>query len=181
MKPTSNRNRNRVVVIGGSMAGLLATRVLADHYEQVILVERDNFPPPGEQRRGVPQGRHTHGLLASGRQVLDRLFPGISDQLTQNGAVEGDIVRDSRWFMEGACLSRPESGLNGLLMSRPLLEGAVRTRVLSLPNVTTRQNCDVEGLAATPDNRCVTGVKTDGQVVPADLVVDASGRGSHAP
>lgn len=65
------------IIIGGSMAGLLAARVLADHFEQVTIVDRDQFPASGEQRRGVPQGRHTHGLLASGRRALDELFPGI--------------------------------------------------------------------------------------------------------
>lgn len=163
------------------MAGLLAARVLTDHYSRVTLVERDSFPPTGEQRRGVPQGRHTHGLLASGRQVLETLFPGISRQLIEDGAVPGDIVRDGRWFMEGACLSRFTSGIDGLLMSRPFLEGAVRKRVLALPNVQARENCDVEGLEATPGHSRVTGIKIAGQSLSADLVVDASGRGSHTP
>src|SRR5205809_2867781 len=97
----SKRNLGQhAIVIGGSMAGLLAARVLSDCYQKVTLVERDTFPAPGEPRRGVPQGRHTHGLLASGRQVLDELFPGISDELIGAGAVTGDIVRQGRWFME---------------------------------------------------------------------------------
>jgi 2-polyprenyl-6-methoxyphenol hydroxylase-like FAD-dependent oxidoreductase len=94
-------NHKHAIVIGGSMAGLLATRVLSDHYEQVTLIERDSFPPEGEHRRGVPQGRHTHGLLASGCQILERFFPGISNELIDAGAVQGDIARDSRWFLEG--------------------------------------------------------------------------------
>jgi hypothetical protein len=72
-----HRKRKHAIVVGGSMAGLLATRVFADYFEQVTTVERDRFPAMGEQRRGVPQGRHTHGLLASGRRILDELFPGI--------------------------------------------------------------------------------------------------------
>ena len=98
----SNEHRH-AIVIGGSMAGLLAARVLAEHYEQVTLVERDGLPVSREPRRGVPQGRHTHGLLASGRNVLETLFPGISSQLITAGAVTGDILRDVRWFFEGAC------------------------------------------------------------------------------
>ena len=163
------------------MAGLLAARVLADHYTEVTLVERDTFPPTGEQRRGVPQGRHTHGLLASGREVLERLFPGLSNELVGAGAVAGDIVRDARWFHEGACLSRFTSGLDGLLMTRPFLEGMVRKRLLVLPNIRARENCQVEGLAATADKSRITGVKTAGEVLSADLVVDASGRGSQTP
>ena len=178
---STNPERNHAIVIGGSMAGLLAARVLSDRYKEVTLVERDAFPPEGEQRRGVPQGRHTHGLLASGRRVLDRLFPGISDDLIGRGAVPGDIVRDSRWFFEGGCLSRVTSGLDGLLMSRPFLEGTVRRHLLRLPNVHAKENLVVEGLAATADNRRVTGIRMGGDVMSADLVVDTTGRGSHSP
>jgi 2-polyprenyl-6-methoxyphenol hydroxylase-like FAD-dependent oxidoreductase len=177
----SHPKRTHAIVIGGSMAGLLATRVLAGHYQNVTLLERDVFPTPGEQRRGVPQGRHTHGLLASGRQVLERLFPGLGDELIQAGAVPGDLIRDGRWFHEGSCHARFTSGLDGLLMSRPFLEGAVRTRVLGLSNVLVRQNCDVAGLAASEDNRRVIGVKAAEEVLAADLVIDATGRGSHSP
>jgi 2-polyprenyl-6-methoxyphenol hydroxylase-like FAD-dependent oxidoreductase len=173
--------RNHAVVIGGSMAGLLATRVLTDHYDRVTLVERDAFPPTGENRRGVPQGRHTHGLLASGRQVLDRLFPGISDELISGGALAGDIVGEVRWFNEGGCHRQFDSGLRGLLMSRPFLEGMVRSRVIQLPKVQRRENADVECLVANSGNHRVTGIRIAGEVLPADLVVDASGRGSHSP
>jgi len=179
MHADQRQQRNNAIVIGGSMAGLLVTRVLADHYREVTLIERDVFPAAGQQRRGVPQGRHTHGLLASGRQVLDRLFPDISEALVEAGAVTGDIVRDSRWFSEGACLSRFESGLDGLLLSRPFLEGMVRARVLSLPNVRVREDCEVQGLA-TAQGR-VTGVQTGKEILSGDLIVDATGRGSHSP
>ena len=74
------------------MGGLLAARVLADHFKEVLVLERDQLPPVGEQRRGVPQGRHTHGLLASGRGVIERLFRGISNELIAAGAVEMDIA-----------------------------------------------------------------------------------------
>src|SRR6201997_170180 len=67
---TSNQQTN-AIVIGGSMAGLLAARVLADCYQTVVLIERDALDSSGENRRGVPQGRHTHGLLAGGREALE--------------------------------------------------------------------------------------------------------------
>jgi 2-polyprenyl-6-methoxyphenol hydroxylase-like FAD-dependent oxidoreductase len=163
------------------MGGLLATRVLADHFRRVTLVERDSFPAEGEQRRGVPQGHHTHGLLASGCRILESLFPGISTELVAAGAVEGDIIRDARWFFEGACHSRFRSGLDGLLMTRPFLEGRVRARVLALPNVAAQAQCDVEGLAVSEDRSRVTGIKVGGEVQYADLTMDATGRGSHSP
>jgi len=177
----TKERRGHAVVIGGSMAGLLATRVLTDHYDRVTLVERDAFPATGENRRGVPQGRHTHGLLASGRQVLDRLFPGISEELISGGAVSGDIVGKGRWFNEGACHKQFASGLNGILMSRPFLEGTVRNRVFNLRKIQVRQNCTVEGLSASADNLRITGIRVEGEVLDADLVIDATGRGSHSP
>ena len=143
-------------------------------------MERDAFPRGVEQRRGVPQGRHTHGLLASGSRVLEELFPGISKALQDAGAVKADIVRDSRWFHEGACLSRFTSGLDGLLMSRPFLEGMVRSRVLSLANVRRRDNCEVNGLAVSEDRRSVTGIRIGGETLRGDLVVDTTGRGSRS-
>jgi len=163
------------------MAGLLASRVLADHYDHVTVVERDMLPMARENRRGVPQGRHTHGLLASGSRVLETLFPGISRQLIADGAVPGDIVGNSRWFFEGSCHIRFVSGLDGLLMSRPFLEGAVRERVRQLPNVEFRENCEIDGLVTSPDRSRVTGVEIGGETLAADLVVDTAGRGSHSP
>jgi hypothetical protein len=108
-------------------------RILADHYQKVALMERDTFPALGQHRRGVPQGRHAHGVLASGSDVLERLFPRISTELAEAGALTGDIAGDVRWFFEGGFLRQFESGLTGFLMSRPLLDGTVRRRVLIRP------------------------------------------------
>lgn len=164
------------------MGGLVAARVLSDHFGHVTLLDRDTFPEVGQQRRGVPQGVHTHGLLASGRRVLEDLFPGISGELIARGAPAGDALADSRWFFEGGCLSRCVSGLEGLLLSRPLLEGTVRRRLLAISNVKATESTLVEGLTASSDNRRVTGVRLQGgEVIPADFVIDATGRGSHSP
>jgi len=174
-------NRKHAIVMGGSMAGLLAARVLSDHFAQVTLIERDALPAGPEQRRGVPQGRHTHGLLGGGRNVLERYFPGISQTLVDRGALTGDIVRETRWFFEGGCLNRPESGLRGLLLTRPLLESGVRERVLAIPNVVRRDDTAVEGLVFDASSQRVTGVRVAGETLAADLVLDATGRGSKTP
>ncbi|MFN7921321.1 MAG: hypothetical protein U0Q16_14565 [Bryobacteraceae bacterium] len=170
----------QAIVIGGSMGGLLAARVLADRFERVLVLDRDRFPAIGEQRRGVPQGRHTHGLLASGARVIESFFPGITAELVEAGAVPGDIVEKGRWFHEGGHLRQVRSGLDGLLMTRPLLEGMVRRRLLALPNVRAVEECDVTGL--TMSGGRVTGVEVGGgSPIEADLVVHAAGRASHAP
>lgn len=173
--------REHAILIGGSMAGLLAAKVLSDRYRHVTLIDRDTFPAVGQQRRGVPQGVHTHGLLCSGRRVMDRHFPGLSDELLAAGAVPGDVARDARWHFEGGCLSKCSSDLEGLLLSRPLLEGTIRQRVRNTPNLTVIEDCVVESLAATGDKCRITGVRTAKETIDADLVVDASGRASHSP
>lgn len=82
MKPM----KQHAMVIGASMGGLLAARALADFYEQVTMLECDTFPAPGEPRKGVPQGRHTHALLARGRGILEAFFPGLTQQRRQRSA-----------------------------------------------------------------------------------------------
>ena len=167
------------IVIGGSMSGLLAARVLSKHFASVTLLERDRLGTRCENRRGVPQGLHTHGLLAGGRQALEKLFPGLSQELIADGAVPGDIIGQSRWFLEGACHCRFASGLEGLLMSRPFLESHVRERVRRIPNVLLRDNATASGLL-TSQNGQVAGVRVGGESIAADLVIDAAGRGAHA-
>ena len=170
-------SRHRAIVIGGSMSGMLAARVLADHFAEVVLFDRDAFPQPGENRKGVPQGQHAHALLASGRQILERYFPGFKDELYGQGALKGDYQR-VRWFDNGVYHTRFD-GLEALVISRPRLEAHVRARLTALPNVRINDRRDVEAPAA--DAGRVTGVKVGGEVISADLVVDASGRGSQSP
>ncbi len=167
----------RALVIGGSMAGLLAARVLSDFYDNVILIERDVLPKNSEHRRGVAQGRHAHGLLASGAAVLEDLFPGIGGDLTSGGAMRADVLNDAHWFFEGGCLKQSPSGTIGILASRPLLESVVRKRVRETDGVQILDNCSVNGLFS--DGGSVKGVRIDGGILEADLVVDAAGRGSR--
>jgi len=68
----------RAVVIGASVAGPLAARVLADAFGEVVLLERDRLPGGPAHRKGAPQGRHTHVLLPRGRDALEELFTGLT-------------------------------------------------------------------------------------------------------
>jgi 2-polyprenyl-6-methoxyphenol hydroxylase-like FAD-dependent oxidoreductase len=179
---------DHAVVLGASMGGLAAARVLADAYKRVTVVDRDTLPVPGVQRRGVPQGRHAHGLLARGREALEELLPGLTDELVARGALYGDVQLQGRWYNEGVRLRQAPSGLNSLAVSRPLLEGQVRRRLAAFSNVSIVDGCDVAGLVATADGRRVSGVRTIGRTIgggaetlTADLVVDATGRGSRSP
>src|SRR6185312_9426904 len=80
----------RAIVIGASMGGLLAARALSDFFTTVTVLERDAFPTADTARKGVPQGRHAHGLLARGSAVLEELFPGFSDEVVaESGGILG--------------------------------------------------------------------------------------------
>ena len=180
------RSGGRAVVIGASMGGLLAARVLADAFDEVVVLERDSFPPRGEHRKGVPQGRHTHALLPRGRDALDELYPRLSEELVAEGAPLA-APHQARRFIAGGYYCRFPSPLRSLLVSRPLLEAHVRARTLALPNVCAREGMDVRGLATAGE--VVAGVRVaphdppdlPPETLDADLVVDASGRGSRAP
>ena len=174
------------VVLGGSMAGLLAARVLAEWFEHVIIVERDILPATRrtEHRRGVPQARHAHALLGHGRQILEGCFPGFEQELVERGAVRGH----GRHYSGGGRHVRPKDYDPSLFVSRPLLEFYVRGRVQALANVTVAENCEVLGLAVRDQTARVVGARVRARVegalehvIDADLVVDASGRGSRAP
>jgi 2-polyprenyl-6-methoxyphenol hydroxylase-like FAD-dependent oxidoreductase len=168
------------------MAGLCAARALSERFERVTLVERDTFVDTPEPRKGVPQGRHLHGLLRGGEDLLEGWFPGLAAALEAGGAQRMEMGTEFRWFHHGGWKVHAPSGVACLGLSRPYLEQEVRRRVLALPNVTVRDGHAVRGLVADADRRRVTGVRLGaddvaGVVLAADLVVDATGRGSALP
>jgi 2-polyprenyl-6-methoxyphenol hydroxylase-like FAD-dependent oxidoreductase len=194
--PAASRERfggGRAVVIGGSMAGLVAARALSDHFDEVIVVERDSIPDDlVDPRKGAPQGRHPHALLARGGQLLEQMFPGLRDAAIEDGAQLLDWGRDMAWHHFGGWKVRmPNSGIDLLCSSRPFLESQVRRRLFALPNVRRLDRHDVTGIQSTADRRRLTGVTVlarddkdnhdapeGGTSLEADLVVDAGGRGS---
>jgi len=191
MDLTVNR-MERAVVMGASMSGLLAARSLANHFQQVIIIERDVLPPAGEPRKGVPQGRHAHVLLARGLELLEGFFPGLTRELVGQGANAGDLSETVLWFSGGAYTRNYHSGLFSMQVSRPLLESAVSRRVRALPNVTLLENHDATGLVSAPapdgKNVRITGLTVVDRsqsepvekTLEADLVLDAAGRGSRS-
>ena len=180
----------KAVVLGGSMAGLLAARVLAEAYTRVTIVERDRLPESRAERKGVPQGRHAHALLPRGAQILDGLFPGMLEAFVADGVPVVRDLSEMYFYLGGHLLCRSgAAGDTGYQPSRAHLEGQVRNRVRALPNITVRDECVVVGLVATEDRRRVTGVRVlphggaagDHHVLAADLVVDATGRSGRTP
>jgi 2-polyprenyl-6-methoxyphenol hydroxylase-like FAD-dependent oxidoreductase len=181
--------RDHAVVIGGSMAGMIAARVLSAQFARVTLIERDTLPSDETptHRAGVPQARHIHGLLARGLRLLDAYFPGFESELAASGAVRVHWMRDTIQLIPTGWTPRFDSGIITHACSRAHLDTLIRRRVRAIPNLTIMDGWTAEALCIA-DGRA-TGVqvaprpRTAGapHVVDADLIVDASGRASHAP
>jgi 2-polyprenyl-6-methoxyphenol hydroxylase-like FAD-dependent oxidoreductase len=181
----SNPRVKHAVVVGGSVAGLAAAAALHPHVTRVTVVERDGFGDAPANRRGVPQGHHTHALMTGGRAALDQLLPGFSEAMLVAGAPLLDQPRDVAFLTKHGWLARAQTGVETFFVRRAVLEFVIRSLVRNLPSVALTQG-SVSGLLATTDGRRVTGVvmqEPDGarQNLEADLVLDASGRGSKAP
>lgn len=155
---TGNRH---AVVIGGSMAGLLAARAAANHFDRVTVLERDRLPDGPEARKGTPQARHIHVLLTAGRRALEGMFPGLMKELVHAGALDYDAIHDIEW--------------------------GVRRRVTAHDRIRVRPEIDVNGLCFDATGRRVVGLQIEDRAagaaerIDADLVIDASGRGSKTP
>ncbi|ORW86758.1 2-polyprenyl-6-methoxyphenol hydroxylase-like oxidoreductase [Mycobacterium sp. IEC1808] len=185
----------RAVVLGASMGGLLAARVLADFFETVTVFERDELTNDPVNRRGVPQGRHVHALLPRGARVLDELFPGLLDELLAAGAPvwnDGDLSKaylsySGHRMLSSGVVTGDYTEMALYMPSRPLLECHVRRRLRRLGNVTIHAGHDVSELTAAADRGRITGVRVVDraggapQEFAADLVMDAMGRGAHTP
>lgn len=163
------------VVVGASVAGLAAARVAAAHVGHVTVLERRQRPSPGESI--AAQGRMVHLLLAAGAEGLEALFPGFRDDLRRHGAIDGHLRR-ARWWSEGYRVPI-DSAATVHLTSRGLVETLVRELVEAMPDVTIRYGQRVSGLRT--EGSAVVGVETDHGTVPADLVLDCSGRTSKGP
>jgi flavin-dependent dehydrogenase len=181
-------DHHHAVVIGAGMAGLLAVRILSDHFDSVTCVERDRLPEDTGARRGIPQGQHLHVLLNKGASLLRELFPDLPAALAQRNAPSVDGVADVRWYHFGRWKTRFPSHIKGYSQSRPFLEQCIRRSLATQANVRFLDQCEVTRLYANEDNTSVRGVhlryrhgESREEDLAADLVVDASGRGSQAP
>lgn len=178
--------RGHAVVIGGSIAGMLTARVLTNHFATVTVIERDVLPTTPDFRKGAPQARHVHGLMARGQQIVEGYFPGIGAEMAAQGAVPTNMGSEFRLYINGRAV-QPfawDIHLNGC--SRALLEWALGQRLRALKTVRFREGCDVKGLCTDGEGRRATGVRIQPrlgnageEIITGDLIVDASGRGSR--
>ena len=181
------QSNQHAVVIGASMAGLLAARVLSDHFEQVTIIERDRLSAHVEPRKGVPQGQHAHILLMRGETILRELFLDLYETFAREGAVPLTST-DVRWYDFGVWKAPSPDPIKSYCGSRPFLDLCVRRFVAARDNVHFLDGCEVSRLCASEDHTRIMGVspvhlgpEQREEDLAADLVVDASGRGSRAP
>ncbi|WP_373525778.1 FAD-dependent oxidoreductase [Nostoc sp.] len=176
----------KAIVIGGSIAGLLTAQVLTKYFDRITIVERDRFPDQPKQRQGIPQAHHVHVLLIRGQQILEQLFPGIMAELADWGTPIINWTSDCLWLGFNGWSPRFGSNLSTRTCSRNLLEWTIRRRLAANERVVFVQAAQVTSLLSNPSKTSVTGVqvsfgnetKAD---IPANLVVDASGRNSRTP
>src|SRR5262245_37152953 len=174
----------QAIVIGAGMGGLSAARAVSAYFEKVVVLERDTLPADPIHRVGTPQAQHVHALLTSGLNALRALFPNFKRDLVRAGAVPLRVALDVRLERPGFNpFPRRDLGWLTYSMSRPLLERTVRRQLDEYPNITLRQRCRADSVLATPDGGRVRAVQCEtrdgtSEVLPADMVIDASGRGN---
>ncbi|NEB93212.1 NAD(P)/FAD-dependent oxidoreductase [Streptomyces bauhiniae] len=174
--------KTTAVVLGGSLAGMLAARALAATGARVTVVERDALPAGPEPRKGLPQARHVHQLWSGGARALEELLPGARDALSAAGVRRVPMTTDMVALSAHGWYRRWPESVFMLPAGRDLLDWVVRDLVREDGAIELLDR--TEALSLTGTGRAVTGVRVraDGaeRTLDADLVVDATGRGSRA-
>jgi flavin-dependent dehydrogenase len=182
----------KAIVMGASFAGLWTARGLTDHFEEVLVLDRDRLSEGSDFRAGVPQAHQFHTLLLAGLRQMKEWFPGLEEELIAAGAVPYDITGDINMSVRNHWLPRFPSGIQLLSCSRMLLESSVRRRLRQNSCIRFMEGVEVLGLQCDEERRRVTGVRIRNRrggsiyregdpTFTADLVVDALGRRSQTP
>jgi 2-polyprenyl-6-methoxyphenol hydroxylase-like FAD-dependent oxidoreductase len=184
------RKPAHAIVIGGSIVGTITAAMLAKRFERVTILERDSISARPVPRAGVPQSRHVHALLARGATELERLFPGFLDEMVNAGAQLVDIGRHVAWLTPAGWGVPFDSGFLLCCATRDLIEWHARRRALSHQNITLVDGTSVTGLLTDASSARVIGARVrdrrleasmHDRELRADLVIDATGRGSQLP
>jgi 2-polyprenyl-6-methoxyphenol hydroxylase-like FAD-dependent oxidoreductase len=175
---------DHAIVVGASVAGLPAARVLSDYFDRVTIVERDPLPEQADHRRGVPQSPHLHGLLYGGRVTLDEIYGDFTDGMREAGGPYFDFARHQAFRFPEGWIKRAPGDLMVIFATRWTMEHVIRQLTRRVENIDFKQG-QVWALTAHQGSGRVTGAHVRGddgdETIDADLVVDAGGRGSKAP
>jgi 2-polyprenyl-6-methoxyphenol hydroxylase-like FAD-dependent oxidoreductase len=178
----TNFKKSKAIVIGGGMAGLMTARVLSDHYEEVSIVEKDDFPSGPDLRPGTPQSFHPHRFTARGKSITERFFPEYEHDLAVLGSPSS--LNKKVYFKNQHGSLEMKYDRDDTKFSRAALEWVIRQRVKAIPNVGFLPRHDVIRLLTSPDRSTITGVmardrdQSKEEALTADLVIDTSGRSS---
>ncbi|NLP63256.1 FAD-dependent oxidoreductase [Paraburkholderia sacchari] len=185
--PPADQRANHAIVIGASVAGCLTAAVLARRFQHVTLVEKGDFYDESAPRRSLPQEHHVHLLLSRGKQVIERIFPGFLAELETHGAEVADLGHDVKWYQGGLWKNRYRSGIRAHYCSRRLIDNLLRRRITREARIQVLSGARVESCEFddSDSDRKITGVLVDDgggrRRLPAQFVVDASGRGTRLP
>lgn len=180
------------IVIGGGMAGLLAARVLLNHFEEVTIIERDCYPQEPVFRPGAPQGRQVHILLLRGQHLLEDFFPGLTQKLLARGATPQDYANGILYNFGGGRCPHMAPLLQGWNCSRVLIEWQIHQELVTFPQLHILEGYEVIHLLFEQETSTVYGVQFRArnhqhpeenplQSLSADLILDTSGSSSRAP
>jgi len=184
-RQVQEEGRGTAVVIGGSIAGIAAAKVLTETFRKVIVIEKDPIHHRMEGRPGAAQGWHLHHLLIAGQRQLETIFPGVIDDMVRAGAFKVDMGEQYRLMIAGSWKKVGPSGVEIVCAGRPLLEWCLRRRLDSEVAIDYRYESEVKDLLYCGISRSVIGVEVERggerEIVPAQLVVDASGKNTPVP
>jgi 2-polyprenyl-6-methoxyphenol hydroxylase-like FAD-dependent oxidoreductase len=185
MASASSLHGKQAIVIGGSLGGLLTARALRNHFEKIIILEKDKVSDDRESRKGQPHTKHLHGLLPAGLNAMMHYFPDLLESLKNNGANEVDFAGSMHWYTHGGYRKSFDIGLTAVSASRPFLECMIRQRVLAIPGIHLIDQASVKQLISSNDHKKVAGVvveqkdNSETTSMYADMTIDVSGRGSR--
>ncbi len=184
----------QIVVVGAGVVALGTAMLLAGDGHRVIVLERDPERPPSDpaeawerwQRPGLNQFRMAHAFLGGFRAVVEAELPAVAKALQDAGALRLNFIRDVVPPTRSGGWQDGDERYEWLTGRRVLVEAVLAATADATPGVEIRRGVAVAGLSrgpsAQPGVPHVTGVRTkDGEAIPADLVVDMTGRRSALP
>lgn len=168
-----------VVILGGSVSGLLTAVALASASDKVIILERDEVEDAPNFRDGIPQDAHCHGILESGRLAIESLLPGFTGKLVQNGAYPVDRTGQFGWFHGGEWKVRYTYGSPMYMCLRPVIDHTIRQMIRERfgDKILFRWGARVTGLEFGRVS-ILGAVLASREVVRGSLFVDCMGRTS---
>jgi len=172
--------QEKAIVIGGSIAGLLAARVLSDYFKEVILIEKDSYMENGKVRIGTPQANHIHILLVKGREILQDFFPELERDLIKKGANKIDFLNDIRYRLPSGWAPKFNSGIITFTCTRTLLENTIRHQIQKISKIKIEQGKQITSLVLEKSNKISLKTK-ENEEIHGDLIVDCTGRNTKTP